>query len=55
MKIIIVGCGKVGASLAQQLNQEGHDIVIIDNNPSAIDNVIDKTDVMGVLAMVLAT
>lgn len=26
MKIIIVGCGKVGVTLAEQLNNEGHDI-----------------------------
>ena len=27
MKIIIVGCGKVGTTLAEQLNRENHDIV----------------------------
>ena len=26
MKIIIVGCGKVGFTLVEQLNNEGHDI-----------------------------
>ena len=26
MKIIIVGCGKVGTTLAEQLNRENHDI-----------------------------
>ena len=30
MKIIIVGCGKVGATLAEQLSNEGNDIVIVD-------------------------
>lgn len=30
MNIIIVGCGKVGARLAASLDQEGHDISIID-------------------------
>ena len=28
MKIIIVGCGNVGAALAEQLSTEGHDIKI---------------------------
>ena len=32
MKIIIVGCGKVGYSLAEQLNEEGHEITIIDSS-----------------------
>ncbi|NMB43307.1 MAG: NAD(P)-binding domain-containing protein, partial [Clostridiales bacterium] len=32
MRIIIVGDGKVGHTLMKELSQEGHDIVIIDNN-----------------------
>ena len=31
LNIIIVGCGKVGITLIEQLAQEGHDITIIDN------------------------
>ena len=30
LKIIIVGCGKVGSTLIEQLCKEGHDITIID-------------------------
>ena len=30
MKIIVVGCGKVGAALTAQLSREGHDIAVID-------------------------
>ena len=30
MKILIVGCGNVGAALAEQLSSEGHDITVID-------------------------
>ena len=30
MKIIIVGCGKVGYAIAQQLTQEKHDITLMD-------------------------
>ena len=29
MNIIIVGCGKVGQTLAQQLNEEGNNITVI--------------------------
>lgn len=48
MKIIIVGCGKVGATLAEQLNKEGHDIVLIDRNALALEKVTNSVDVMGV-------
>ena len=30
MKIVIVGDGKVGSTLAEQLSREGHDITIVD-------------------------
>ena len=48
MKIIIVGCGKVGTTLAEQLNRENHDITLIDTNDEAIQNISDSADVMGV-------
>lgn len=48
MNIIIVGCGKVGSALAEQLAGEGHDITVIDTNPDAIKRVMDVADVMGV-------
>ena len=35
MNIIIIGCGKVGAKFAQVLSEEGHDIVIVDNDKNA--------------------
>ncbi len=37
MNIIIVGCGKVGAKLAQILSDDGHDVVIIDGDKDAFD------------------
>lgn len=48
MKIIIVGCGKVGLSLTEQLNNEGHDITVIDKDGTKLRNVTDNIDVMGV-------
>ena len=36
MKIIIVGCGKVGTTLAEQLNRENHDITLIDTDDEAL-------------------
>ena len=32
MHIIIVGCGRVGASAAAALSREGHTVVVIDRN-----------------------
>jgi trk system potassium uptake protein TrkA len=49
MKIIIVGCGKVGSTLAEQLDHEGHDIILIDHKASAIHNITDTLDVLGIV------
>lgn len=48
MKIIIVGCGKVGLTLTEQLNNEGHDITVIDKDGGKLRSVTDNIDVMGV-------
>ncbi|MBE5925284.1 MAG: Trk system potassium transporter TrkA [Lachnospiraceae bacterium] len=48
MKIIIVGCGKVGFTLAQQLNDEGHDITLIDTNESKLEKALSQLDVFAV-------
>ena len=47
MKIIIVGCGKVGEELAAVLSNEGNDITIIDKNEAKVDELRDRYDVMG--------
>lgn len=49
MKIIIVGCGKVGTTLAEQLNLEHHDITLIDTNVEVLHAITDRIDVMGVI------
>jgi trk system potassium uptake protein TrkA len=49
MNIIIVGCGKVGTTLAEQLDQEGHDVTVIDNKGSVIDNITNTLDIMGIV------
>ena len=33
MKVIVIGDGKVGYTLTEQLSKEGHDVVVIDKNP----------------------
>lgn len=49
LNIIIVGCGKVGTTLTEQLCKEGHDIAIVDKNPERIQALTDMYDVMGLV------
>ncbi len=49
MNIIIVGCGNVGATLAEQLSREGHDITIIDTKEQVVGNLSNAFDVMGIV------
>jgi trk system potassium uptake protein len=39
MKIVILGCGRVGARLAQLMEAEGHSVSIIDADPDALDRL----------------
>lgn len=39
MLAVIVGCGRVGANLAVYLAGAGHDVVVIDKDPSAFNNL----------------
>lgn len=48
MRIIIVGCGKIGQSILHSLINEGHEIVVIDNDRAVIDSVTTNYDVMGI-------
>ena len=49
MKIIIVGCGKVGMTLIKQLSREKHDITVIDVRNEAISEATNTYDCMGVV------
>lgn len=46
MKIIIVGDGKVGLTLTEQLSVEGHDLVVIDSNAEVLQDSLETFDVM---------
>ena len=48
MRIIIVGCGKVGSSIASELNLEGHEISVVDINHGAVDKLANSLDVLGI-------
>ena len=45
MKIIIIGAGKVGHKLVQQLSQDDHDIFVIDIDNEAIKDLANTTDI----------
>lgn len=49
LNIIIVGCGKVGMTLIEQLSKEGHDITIIDKNAAKVQQMSNLYDIMGLV------
>ena len=49
MNIIIVGCGKVGYTLVEQLSNEEHNIIVIDRNADKVKHITDNLDAMGVV------
>lgn len=49
MRIIIVGCGKVGLTLVEQLSKENHELVVIDESASQLDQVKDDLDAMKIV------
>jgi len=46
VRIVIVGAGLVGTSLAEYLLKERHDVSIIETNPDTIERVRDKFDLL---------
>ena len=48
MRILIIGAGEVGTYIAERLIREGHDIVVLDRDPRAVERINDL-DVYGVV------
>ena len=46
MRIILVGCGKIGVALLSALVSEGHDVVVMDNRQPVLDELTNQYDVM---------
>ena len=42
MRYLIVGCGRVGSALAKLLDADGHEIIVVDENPSAFKRLGQK-------------
>ncbi len=49
LNIIVVGIGKVGYTVAEQLVQENHDVTIIDTSEDVINDTLQDIDVIGVI------
>ena len=48
MRVVIVGCGKVGKAIIDSMAEDKHDIIAIDNDPKVIEDVTNTYDVMAV-------
>lgn len=48
MRIVIVGCGKIGSTIVSSLVNEGHDVVVVDGDPNIIAEMTNTYDAMGV-------
>ena len=45
MRIVILGAGQVGASVAEALSSEANDITVVDQNRAALAELADRLDV----------
>lgn len=46
MRIVIIGGGKMGTTLAQTLVEEGHDVTLVDRSESVLQRSMDSIDAM---------
>ena len=53
MKVVIVGIGKVGESLATRLLKEKHDVIVVDEDYQTVEDIVNKSDVKGVVGTCL--
>ena len=49
LRIIIVGAGKVGVTLVEQLSKEGNDIALIDNDQQKVEEINNSYDILGIV------
>ena len=48
MRVIIVGCGKVGRAIIDSMSDDNHSITAIDNDQAVIESITNRYDVMAV-------
>ena len=49
MKIIIIGCGRVGQNLAEKLNADGNNVTVVDMDATKVEAIANRCDIMGVV------
>jgi trk system potassium uptake protein TrkA len=49
MKIIIIGAGRVGSSVAESLVSEANDITVIDSDPARVAELQERLDLRGIV------
>ena len=49
MKIIVIGAGKIGATLIEDFVKEGHDVIVVDREESRVDFVVNNYDANGIV------
>ncbi|MBP5245728.1 MAG: NAD-binding protein, partial [Clostridia bacterium] len=45
MKIVIIGCGKIGVTLIESFLKEGHEVTAVDSDSSVITDIANSYDV----------
>ena len=48
MRIVILGAGSIGGSVANELSSEENDIIVIDNNDKNLDKVSGKEGIIAI-------
>lgn len=48
MRIVVIGIGKVGSTVAEYLAREGHEVIIVDQDPDVVERMTSRYDVLGV-------
>ncbi len=47
MKIVVIGCGKIGFTLIEHLVNEKHEVIVVDKVQRVVSNTVNKLDVIG--------
>lgn len=48
MRIVVIGIGKVGSTVAEYLARENHEVIIVDQDPEVVEWITNRYDVLGV-------
>ena len=52
MKIIILGAGQVGLSMAEILSRENNDVTLIDSDPGQLEGIQDRLDLRTIVGRI---